>query len=45
MQDVLTFCIYLLPVICDFLMTEPICYFVGVFILLCVGGLIKRIIS
>ena len=45
MQDLLTFIGELLPIVCDFLMTEPINYFVGVFILLAVGGLIKRIIS
>lgn len=45
MQDLLTFIGYLLPIICDFLLTEPISYFVGVFILLAVGGLVKRIIT
>ena len=45
MQDVLNFCIYLLPVVCEFLLSDPIRYFVGIFILLGVGGLIKRIIS
>ena len=45
MQDVLTFVTELLPEICAFLMTEPIKYFVGIVILLAVGGLIKQLIS
>lgn len=45
MQDLLTFLEYLLPTICEFLLTEPINYFVGIFILLAVVGLVNRIIK
>lgn len=44
MQDLLTFIRYLLPSVCDFLLTEPISYFTAIFVLLAVGGLINRII-
>lgn len=45
MQDLLTFIGYLLPIICEFLLTEPVSYFTAIVILLSVGGLIKRIIT
>ena len=45
MQDLLTFIEYLLPAICEFLLTEPINYFVGIFVFLAVVGLVKRIIN
>lgn len=45
MQDLLSFIGYLLPIVCDFLLTAPISYFVAIFILLYVGRLINRIIS
>lgn len=45
MQDLLNFIEYLLPAVCDFLLTEPINYFVGIFIFLAVVGLVKKIIN
>lgn len=44
MQDLLNFIQYLLPTICDFLLTAPISYFVGIFVFLGVIGLVKKII-
>lgn len=44
MQDLLNFIQYLLPAFCEFLLTEPISYFVGIFVFLGVIGLVKKII-
>lgn len=45
MQELLSFIEFLLPTICEFLLTEPINYFVGIFIFLAVVGLVKKIIK
>lgn len=43
MQDVLNFCMSLLTLIPQFLLSDPIRYFVGIFILLAIVGLVFRI--
>ena len=45
MQDFLTFFSSILTTLSDFLLTEPVYYFVGVFLLLFIAGAVKRIIS
>lgn len=45
MQELLNFLYTLCQIICDFLLTEPIYYFTGVFILLFVGSIVNRIIN
>ena len=45
MQELLSFIEFLLPTVCDFLLTEPINYFVGIFIFLAVVDLVKKIIK
>lgn len=45
MQEMIEFIEYLLPSVCQFLLTEPINYFTGICILFAVVGLINRIIN
>ena len=45
MQDFLTFFSSLFDTLAGFLMTEPVYWFVGVFLLLAVIGLLKRLIT
>ena len=45
MQDVLTFWEGLLSSVCDFLLTEPINYLFGIFLLAAVAGLFISIIK
>ena len=45
MADVKTFIMWFLSELPDFLMSEPICYFMGFAILTCVVGLFKRMIN
>ena len=45
MQDFLTFFSSVFDILTDFLMTEPIYWFVGVFLLLAVFGILKRFIT
>lgn len=45
MQDFLTFFSSVFDIFADFLMTEPIYWFVGVFLLLAVFGILKRLIT
>lgn len=44
MQNFVTFWANILPVICDFLLSEPIIYFVGFFILILIAGFIRSIL-
>lgn len=45
MQSFLTFASQLFGTISSFLLSEPVVWFVGVFLVLFVAGLVKRIIS
>lgn len=38
------FIVAVLSAVCDFLMTEPVYYFTGIIVLLCVVALVRRII-
>lgn len=44
MSQMTSFVNYLLSSLPDFLLSEPIIYFVGIYFLLCVVGVIRRII-
>lgn len=43
-QTMVDFIVAVLRAVCDFLMTEPVYYFTGIVVLLCVAALVKRII-
>lgn len=45
MQDFLSFVSFLFEALTNFLLSEPIIWFVGVFLLLFIAGAVKRIIS
>lgn len=45
MQDFLTFTTDLFGSVCDFLMSEPIVWFVGIFLVLAVTKLVFQIIN
>lgn len=44
MQDFLTFASSILSMVSTFLLTEPICYFFGLFLLLGVVGIVRNIL-
>lgn len=44
-MDLLSFCYALGRGVCAFLLTSPVYYFTGVFILLSVGVLVRRIVD
>lgn len=44
-MELLEFCKALGHGVCDFLLTEPIYYFTGVFILMFVGFLVRKIVD
>lgn len=45
MQAMKGFCMWWLSELPDFLLAEPICYFVGLAILFVVAGLVRQIIN
>ncbi len=45
MQDVIVFWTALLQAVADFLLTEPISWFTGIFVLLAIVGIVRRIID
>lgn len=44
MQDFVTFMASMLSTICDFLLSEPIIWFVGIFLLSAVAGFVFKIL-
>lgn len=45
MQDFVSFWSAMFSIVCDFLLSEPIIWFVGIFVLICVCGLLQRLIN
>lgn len=45
MQNFVSFWSDFLGVVCDFLLSEPIVYFTGLFILIVIGAFLKQLIT
>ena len=45
MQNFVSFWASMFDIVCDFLLSDPIIYFVGLFILIVIVGFIKEIVT